>query len=59
MNKLHMKYQILTTICMSNSTFTPTELLEATQGLYDFITEGADMKEADESSVTNMFTVVQ
>jgi len=59
MNKLHMKYQILTTLCMSNNTFTPAELLAATTSMYDYVTEGADMEEADESSVTNMFTVVQ
>jgi hypothetical protein len=60
MNSMNIRYQILTTLCMSNSVFTPTEVLEATKLMYDYLTDGVDMKDEKTSAkVSSIFEVVQ
>jgi len=57
MDKTNFKFQIFTALCMSNSTFTPTELREATTTMFDYITEGFQFEEKSSGTVTNLTEV--
>jgi len=57
MDKTNFKFQIFTALCMSNSTFTPTELREATTTMFDYITDGFQFEEKPAGSVTKLTEV--
>lgn len=57
MNKLNLKYQVLTTLCLSNIKFKPDDLLAATEAMYDYLTVDVDMDDERSGSVTQLHEV--
>lgn len=57
MNKLNLKYQVLTTLCLSNIKFKPDELLAATEAMYSYLTVDIDMDDERSGSVTQLHEV--
>jgi len=57
MNKLNLKYQVLTTLCLSNIKFKPDDLLAATEAMYDYLTVDVDMEDGSSGSVTQLHEV--